>query len=167
MNWRRMKIDKRKIIAALRARLRANLATLTAAQDRAQSGATHEETRQEGPKDTRAIEAGYLARGLAERVETLRDEIAAVGSMEATVFDTSDTIAIGALVGLEDCGGNETAYFLAPCGGGERITVDGSEILILTTTSPLGNALIEKRVDDDIELELSARRIDAQVLWIE
>ena len=45
-----------------------SMSALTASQKTVQSGAIHEETRQEDPKDTRAIEATYLARGLAERV---------------------------------------------------------------------------------------------------
>ncbi len=161
-----MKINKTKVIAALRTRLSDNLAALTAAQDKAQSGAVHEETRQEDPKDTRAIEATYLARGLAARVETLRSEIAVVGSMEARAFAPGDSIALGALVGLEDADGNETTYFLAPCGGGEKIAVGKSDIQVLTTSSPLGSALIERYVDDDIALALPNRRFEACITWV-
>ncbi len=161
-----MTVDKVRVIQALRSRLWEKLQALTSAQDSAQMGAVHEETRQEDPKDTRAIEAGYLARGLAERVESLRSEIASVGSMQPRDFGEGDTIAIGALVGLEDGDGEETVYFLAPFGGGEKITVDSLEFQVLTTTSPLGAALIEKRVDDDIEIELPTRQLEACVVWI-
>ena len=60
--------DKNELIEALRARVTAELRTLRESQRAAQEGATHEETRQEDPKDTRAIEAQYVSRGLAERV---------------------------------------------------------------------------------------------------
>ncbi len=160
------KIDKTAVITALRGRLRDNLEKLTAAQGAAQSGAVHEETRQEDPKDTRAIEATYLARGLAERVETLRTDIATVGSMQPHAFSPQDSIALGALVGLEDEDGNTAVYFLARCGGGEKLVVDGTTIQVLTTTSPLGSALIEKHVDDDIALDLPTRHLEACVCWI-
>jgi len=161
-----MRVDKTRIIAALRARLRENLNSLTAAQGAAQSGATHEQTRQEDPKDTRAIEAAYLARGLAERVETMRSEIAVVGTMQGRSFSSQDSIAMGALVGLKSGDEEEAVYFLTPCGGGEKITVDGIVIQVLTTTSPLGAAVIEKRVGDEIELVLPTRRLEAVVSWI-
>ncbi len=161
-----MQINKTKVIAALRRRLSDNLNALAAAQGAAQSGAVHEETRQEDPKDTRAIEATYLARGLAERVETLRSEIAVVGSMEPRTFAPEDAIALGALLGIEDEEGAETAYFLAPCGGGEKITVEGTVIQVLTTTSPLGSALIERCVGDDFALELPNRHFEACVIWV-
>ena len=159
-------IDKKKVIGELRARLRERLSALTAAQGAAQSGAVHEETRQEDPKDTRAIEATYLARGLAERVETLRNDIAAVGSMEPRIFSPEDTVAIGALLGLEDEGGVEVVYFLAPCGGGEKLSVDGVTVQVLTPTSPLGSALIDKAAGEEVDAYLPTRRFQACIAWI-
>ncbi len=159
-------IDKAAVVAALRTRLRERLAALNGAQGAAQSGAIHEETRQEDPKDTRAIEASYLARGLAERVETLKDEIAAVGAMTAAAFAPDDTIAVGALVGVEDEDGVETVYFLTRHGGGEKIMVDGTSIQVLNTTSPLGRALIEKTAGDEIEVDLPTRHLEVAVAWI-
>lgn len=159
-------IDKKQVVAALRARLRERLSALTAAQGAAQSGAVHEETRQEDPKDTRAIEATYLARGLAERVESLRNDIAAVGSMEPRLFSPEDSAALGALLGLEDEDGDEVVYFLAPCGGGEKLAVDGVAIQVLTPTSPLGSALIDKGVGEDVDAYLPNRRLQACITWI-
>src|SRR5690606_13474742 len=71
-------IDKRAVLRALHARLAERLAGLTSSQKTAQAGATHAEANQEHAKDTRAIEQQYLARGLAERVETLREAVAAL-----------------------------------------------------------------------------------------
>ncbi len=161
-----LQVSKVKIIEALRTRLRDNLEALTAAQGAAQSGAVHEETRQEDPKDTRAIEATYLARGLAERVETLRTDISAIGSMVAQPFSADAPIAIGALVGLEEDDGSEKVYFLARCGGGERLDVDGLAIQVLNPTSPLGSALIEKHADDEVEIDLPNRQLIATVSWV-
>jgi len=159
-------VDKKEVIGQLRARLRERLSALTAAQRAAQSGAVHEETRQEDPKDTRAIEATYLARGLAERVETLRNDIAAVGSMEPRVFAPDDSVALGALLGLEEADGDEVVYFLAPCGGGERLAVDGVAVQVLTPTSPLGSVLIEKGAGEEVDVSLPARRLQATIAWI-
>ena len=52
--------------------LAADLETLERAQQAAIEGATHEEAKPENDKDTRALEASYLARGQAMRLEELR-----------------------------------------------------------------------------------------------
>ena len=67
---------KQRAFAAVRERLIEELHAVARSQESTQAGAIHEETRAEDAKDTRAIEAQYLARGLAERAETLGDEIA-------------------------------------------------------------------------------------------
>ncbi|HWZ89090.1 MAG TPA: hypothetical protein VNW92_09580, partial [Polyangiaceae bacterium] len=60
--------DKARILSLLRARVAADLATMSAAQRAVVVGATHEENRPENDKDTRALEQSYLARGQAQRV---------------------------------------------------------------------------------------------------
>lgn len=159
-------IDKKTVIAALHARLAATLDTLTASQKAVQSGAVHPESRQEHPKDTRATEAGYLARGLAERVEKLRDEVRAVALMPARDFSAADMACPGALVTIADDDGNETLVLLAPGGGGETITACGCEILVLTPQSPLGAALAGQRQGNAVEVELPSGKLRAELVRI-
>jgi transcription elongation GreA/GreB family factor len=142
---------KRDLLVALRARVTADLEALTALQKQAQNGAFHEETRAETDKDTQAIEASYVARGLAQRVEEMRIGVAQLGAMRLRRFE-DDPIAVGALVALEDDEGVRALYFLAPAGGGLRLPSQGTDIGIITPSSPLGRALIGKRVDDELEL---------------
>lgn len=144
------------MLDALRARVVEQLQALTAAQHAAQSGATHEETRSEHPKDTRAIEAQYLARGLAARVEGLRDTMAALGVLHPVPFGDDEPIGLSAVVGVEDEDGDSATYFIVPAAGGETVQVDGGSFQSLTPASPLGQALIGRRVDDDVEIELRA-----------
>ena len=66
-------LDKAALLKALRDRMAAALDDLERSQKATQAGATHEETRAEGPKDMRSTEASYLARGLAGRVVELTD----------------------------------------------------------------------------------------------
>lgn len=155
-------VDKRKILEVLRARLRAELSGFAASQSAAQEGAVHEETRQEDPKDTRAIEAQYLARGLAERVETLRRSVAALGRLDVVDFDEGDPIGLTALVTLRETEGSDDAvsvYFLVPAAGGETVELDGKTIRTVTPASPIGAALMGQLAGDEIELELPARRV--------
>ena len=79
-------IDKQEILKLLRSKLEADLRNVTTSQNAAQAGATHAETRQEDPKDTRAIEATYLARGLTEQVERMRDAVTIFSRLEVADF---------------------------------------------------------------------------------
>jgi transcription elongation GreA/GreB family factor len=150
----------------LRKKTEAELHKLSASQTAAQEGATHEETRQEDPKDTRAIEAQYLARGLAERVESMRSDVALLAGLQLKEFGPDDGVEVTALVKLEGAHGAEAIYLLVPCAGGETLEVDGRTIRTLTPMSPLGQALIGRYVEDEVTLELPDRRMDATIRWI-
>ena len=156
-------IDKNEVLRALRERLTDRLASLTASQQAVQSGAVHPEARQEHPKDTRAIEAGYLARGLAERVETLRDGLRMLELMQPRVFRPDDAAAAGALVTLATEDERETLYFLAPAGGGESLDVGGREVLVLTPRSPLGAAIAGRTSGEAITADLPSGVLRAEI----
>jgi transcription elongation GreA/GreB family factor len=159
-------IDKGELLERLRGRLAERLDRLTASQQSTQDGAVHPEGRQEHPKDTRAIEASYLARGLAERVETLREALAQLAALELRAFGPEDVVRLGALVGLRDEDDGELVYLLAPAGGGEGLAVAGVSVLVVTPKSPLGASLIGARVDQEIEFELPAGKRSAVVHWM-
>ena len=158
-------IDKRAILNLLRARLETELRNFTRSQDAAQSGATHAESRQEDPKDTRAIEATYLARGLTEQVELMRDAVTIFSRLEVADFGPDDPIGITALVALEEERDGESIYFIVPCAPGERLALDGTTIRTLTPGSPLGQALMGRQTDDEVELDLPGRRLVATITW--
>ncbi len=157
--------NKTALAEALRDRVAQELRTLRESQQAAQDGAIHEETRQEDPKDTRAIEAQYVARGLAERVEDLQKTVSVLMSMRLDAFGPDDPIDLSALVGLKD-GGGEKIYFLVPVAGGETLVVQDRTVQTLTPGSPLGLALSGKVADDDIEVDLPGRRTIATVDWV-
>ncbi len=144
-------IDKSQVLAELRARLERDLAVAVEAQRRTQSGATHEESRPENDKDTRALESSYLARGQAQRVVELSQALTSVTLLEPRRFEPSSAISVSALVALDD--GHRTAfYFIAPVGGGLELEVDGHAVRILTPQSPLGRALLGQGLGSDLEV---------------
>ena len=159
-------IDKRAVLAALHASLAARLESLTSSHKATQEGATHGEAKQEHPKDTRAIEQQYLARGLAERVETLRHAVAVLGSLELRAFAAGDAVRAGALLGLRDDDERELVCFFAPVGGGERVTSGKTSVLVVTPQSPLGASLLGAKVGDEVEIELPGGKRTAAVEWL-
>ena len=81
-------------------------------------------------------------------------------------FRPTDTIGLTALVGVRDEDDVESIYFVAPTGGGERLTFDGGDVLALTPQSPLGEAVVGRRVGHEIELVVRGRKRSALITWI-
>lgn len=141
---------KADVLAALVERVRIDRAEALRSQHAAQHGATHVETRAEDPKDTRATEASYLARGLAERAESLGEALAVLDAFRPPAFGADDEIALGALVALAGDTGAPDLFFLVPTGGGENLDVAGRRVRTLTPRTPLGGRLLGLGVGDAV-----------------
>jgi transcription elongation GreA/GreB family factor len=144
--------DKREVLAAVRAALRADLDDVVRSQKAAHEGATHEESRPENDKDTRGLEASYLARGLAKRADELDVALKALGALPTKDLDEDAPIDVGALVFAEDDDGEVACYLVAPVAGGLSVDVGGLAIKLITPASPIGQAFLEKRRDDDVQV---------------
>lgn len=155
-------IDKAKLRAQLQAQLEQALATAQAAHAAAIEGATHPEARAENDKDTRGLEQSYLARGQAQRVAELEAAVGDVGSMKLRTFTAKDPVAMSALVTIDE-DGVERRYFVAPGGGGN--VLDG-EVQVITPASPIGKALLGKRIDDVVELRAGGKTRELEIVAI-
>lgn len=144
-------LDKAAVLAALRAHIAANLDSLRASQRGTQEGATHEEARPEHAKDTRATEASYLARGLAQRVSDLEDAARLLETLALRPFAADAPVALSALVTAEE-DGRSARYFLAPTGAGIELAVAGHTVVVVTPRSPLGRSLLGKRAGDEVAI---------------
>ncbi len=120
-------------------------------------GATHEESKAENDKDTRAIEAGYLARGQAARAEEMLEQLTRLRFVDLRDLE-GRPIEISALVEVLDEDEAARVYFLVPVGGGTRFEVDGTSVQLLTPASPVGRALLGKEEGDDIELVVAKKK---------
>jgi len=142
--------SKTTLKASLLAQLEEALATAKTAHKAAVEGATHAEARPENDKDTRGLEQSYLARGVAQRAAELEAAVAAVASWHPRVFAEDAAIAAGALVAVDD-DGRVRRFLIAGHGGG--LALPGG-VTVVTPTSPIGRALLGRRVDDDCEVVL-------------
>jgi transcription elongation GreA/GreB family factor len=145
-------LDKRRLCGALVELLERDLDKLQQSQRITQSAATHEESRPENDKDTRALESSYLARGQARRVQELQSELARLKAMESRSFEATTAIALSAVVELGSEEGSIT-YWLVPAGAGTRVVVDELEVRMVTPQSPLGRALLGKRCGDTFDVQ--------------
>lgn len=145
--------DKEALRAELLHALRGALETARAAHAAAVEGAINDEARPENDKDTRGLEQSYLARGQAQRVAELEAAVGEVTALALRAFGARDRVAIGAVVTVEE-EGREHRFFVAPQGGG---TVLAAGTQVVTPGSPLGRALLGRRVDDEVEVRLPGR----------
>lgn len=159
-------LDKTVLLDLLRAQLDEQLASLTRSQKVSQAGATHAETRAEDPKDMRSTEASYLARGLAERVSSLRQAVAMLGGFADASPPADERVCAGALLGVEDEEGEVSVHLFVPAGGGRKLELDGVVVHSLTADSPLGRELLGRRAGDDFEIDLPGGRQSCLVAWV-
>ncbi len=146
-------MNKSDIVAEIRSEARKQLSRAEANQREAQAGATHEETRAENDKDTRAIEAQYLSRGLAERVLEWQEAVASLENMTTNSVAEGTAISLCTLIEVEDEGGKARRYFLAPAGAGLKIGTSEGTVMVITPKSPLGRVLLGARLDDEVVLK--------------
>ncbi|MEO5668841.1 MAG: GreA/GreB family elongation factor [Bdellovibrionota bacterium] len=142
-----------------------DLQTLVSSAESAHEAATHAESRADNKYDTRGLEASYLAGAQAARAQEIRKLLGICQTFKAKAFSSSDEIAIGAIVEIE----NETAkqlLFLVPFAGGRSVTVEGKKINIVSSASPLGDELIGRKQGDAFEVEMRGRQVDYEILSV-
>jgi hypothetical protein len=159
-------LDKRALIAELRAEIARSVAVLTRAAAEAREAATHEESRPENDKDTRAVEAAYLAGAQADRARELDRTSASLASLDLLPFAPEAPISSSALVQL-DHDGASAWYFLAPHGGGMRAAVGGVTVQVLTPQSALGRELLGKRAGDELEVTIQGKVRAYEIVRVE
>lgn len=156
-------MDKAALHRELVSTLERELQTLVAAQRLSSEGVTHADAKADGIKDMRATEASYIARGQALRVSALREDLDRVAAMKPRSFAAEDAIALSAVVTLVDGEEHETRVFLAPAGGGTTL----GELRVITPASPLGRALLGKRVEDITEVVRGGATSELEIVAVE
>jgi transcription elongation GreA/GreB family factor len=148
----RRKDLKQALVEALLAKLDEELANMRRAAKDAREAATHEEAKPENDKDTRALEASYLAGAQAARVREIEGAIKAVTGMPLLELEGGKAIQSSAVVTLEDEDEARSTFFVAPFGGGIVLTVGAFSVQVVTPQSPRGQALLGRREGDVIEV---------------
>lgn len=145
-------MDKRAIVSLVIDHLTAELETVAGASREAREAATHEDNRAEDKYDTRATESSYLADGQARHAVELREAIELYRTLALREFGEGEPIALAALVEVQQRKFRDL-YFIGPRNGGVIVRHDGTEVMVITPQSPLGHALLGRRVGDSIRLE--------------
>lgn len=158
-------LTKSHFIRALIAHFKESHQLLLQSAKAAHSAATHEESKAEDRHDTFAIEASYLAAGQAKRVASLAQTILEF-EQYLNHLQSHSTLQCGSLFQYQSDGQKHIA-FMAKLGGGTKIKVDSDLIHVISIHSPLGEALENAVLNDEIELEIKGALKSYQILRID
>lgn len=132
----------------------AELESITTAAKSSFDVATNDEHRAESKYDTFKLESSFLARGQAKRVEELAHALDSLQMLPLKALRGKSPVQLGALVRLKAADGETRTLLFGSAAGGETIVVDGGEITVVTSGSPLGQAVLGKRVGDTVDIKI-------------
>ena len=130
--------------------LEADLSVFAAAARAAHEAATNEECQPDNKYDTTALEASYIAQGQANRAQEIRIALESYRTIQMQPFNDETPVRLTALVTLEDEDGSQRKFFLGPYAGGLKVSLDASEIMVITPQSPLGRNMLGKLTGDEV-----------------
>ncbi len=129
--------------------------------------ATHEENIAENKYDTLGLEAAYLATGLARRADAIRQAMAAWRPFRPLPYDPHKGIQLGALVCLADSDNKQQRLFLGPDGGSMKLGSGAQLVQVISSESPLGQALLGKFGGDEVAIQVASVRQQFEVLRVQ
>ena len=145
--------------------LRSDLDILVQAVKDAYNTATDQENVAENKYDTHGLEASYLVQGQARRAEELENALGMYQNLKLRQFSAGSYVLLSALVLLAG-EGVERWLFVGPGAGGMEVDCGAGVVTIVTPVSPLGQALLGKRVGDLVEVDINGSVSKSTVLRI-
>jgi len=160
-------MNKRDIHQRFIDQLTAELESITAVARKSFATATSEEHHAEHKYDTFKLEASFLARGHAKRVEDLASALESLRILPLRRLSQSSPIQLGALVGVKSSNGEIRTLLFGSAAGGETISVNQDEVTIVTSQSPLGQAILGKTAGDTFSLKIGAATQTFEIMSVE
>ncbi len=159
-------MDKSLLQQQVLKRLADDLAQVEQAARVAHETATHEENIAENKYDTLGLEAAYLAAGQARRAEAIRQAMQGWQQFRPRAHDASLGIQLGALVCLLDADGQTQHLFLGPDGGSMTLGTGEHPVQVISSESPLAQALRGRCEGDEVWMQVGATRRHFEVQWV-
>src|SRR4051794_15340155 len=159
------RMKKAQLLKRIVASLLDSLDVLERAARASHEEATHESSKAENKYDTRGLEAAYLAGGQARQAREILESIKVYGSLPVKEFGSEDLIELSAMVELETEGAIGW-YFIGPRSGGLEVEYQGTEVMVITPQSPLGQQLTGKKAGQRWTTKFNGSRIDYRILSV-
>jgi transcription elongation GreA/GreB family factor len=160
---------KSQLIKKVLKHLHEELNILLVAANNAHLAAIDEQSIAETQYDTLAIEAGYLAEGQSKRVEELKQAITSFEHLLEMLKQTPDRhqhIKLGSIVQLSNDETVKHYLFIAPAAAGFRCSFEERNFTVITPQSPMGKALINKLLNDEVSINLGSSQFNDEVTYI-
>lgn len=120
----------------------------------------------ESHSDTNKFQSGSMANSVGFLIEEKYNAIATIRSL-ADEAAGSDRVGVGTIVEVEDLGSGKIAYyFVLPVAGGVEVALEEKEIVVIASTAPLAQVLLNKRVGDVAEFSIPNSAIQVRRLKI-
>lgn len=134
----------------IRESLQVALREQEAAATEARDGATPSDKRDDART---AIEFSSLAKAQGRRAQLAQDDLAVIEGFRPKKMGTG--VNVGDIVEIED-GDLGRTIFLAPVGAGIELTMPGGDgyVTVVTPASPLGKALLGRKLGDTVEISV-------------
>lgn len=159
-------MNKQKLIEHICIQLEKDLQALIDAARATYEAATHEENKPENEYDTRGLEASYLAGAQAKRVAEIEETLMFYKHAEIKSFSEKDVISATALVKV-NLNSKSSYVLIMPKGGGQITNFEGQSILVITPSSPLGEALIGLKVGDFASVETGSQVREYEIVSVQ
>ncbi|WP_409487783.1 transcription elongation factor GreAB [Pseudomonas promysalinigenes] len=145
-------MNKATLLTCIVQTLENDMQVLRRAAQAAYEAATAEENIAENKYDTLGLEASYLATGQARRTAEIRQALLTYQQLLLRDYDDSLGVQVSNLVTLEDEQGEQRLLFLGPEAAGLKIGEGDEQVTVITPRSPLGQQLLGKKVEDEVNL---------------
>jgi transcription elongation GreA/GreB family factor len=159
--------SKKALVQLFEGKIAEMLRVITQSALEAHAAATHEESKAEDQYDTRGLEASYLAGAQSRRAMELEEMLNTYRFVDLKTFDGKSAIASTALIELQPEEGAPSLYLLMPNGGGMSVDWKGRKVQTITPQSPLGSALLGKRIGDEIGISVEGKIKDFEIISIQ
>ncbi len=156
---------KKTLIRHILVHLNERLSILLSAANNAHLAAIDEQSIAETQYDTLAIEASYLAEGQSKRVtdikKAIKDFEQLLDSLNQVESSSTTRVKLGSIIQLAQDKKMRNYFFIAPSAAGYRCTIEENNFTVITPQSPIGKALLNKTIKDEILIALpKTQRID-------
>jgi len=163
-------MDKRHLVRQLESQLRrAADGALGAATEAATEARAAADPRERHADSGTAVELARMARGQQRRRDRAMAELEALSAFDPRPLEESARVRVGAIVEIEDEEtGRGRTFFLAPAGAGSTLHgPDGDGLFtVVTPTSPIGKAVLGRRVGDVVDVTISGEVREWEITWV-
>lgn len=163
-------MDKEDLLRQLTAQLRRTAAGASEAAGEAAEGARAAADPTDRQSDAgSAVELARMARAQDQRRRRALGELEALASFHPRPLPESAPVSVGAIVEIEDEeSGEGRTFFLAPAGAGATLLGPGGDghLTAVTPSSPVGRAVLGRRVGDVIDVTINGEVREWTVSWV-